>query len=146
MGSNTLLLDSVLLVTVGERQFGLPLDCVERVLPMASVLPLPDGGRSVLGMLNLHGQVLPVVDPRPSLGQPSPALTAEQRLVLLRSSSPFLLWVDCVDEVVTCAPDALSDVPAQHPAAGLVQRVLRRDEAIVAVLAPAALEPPLARR
>jgi chemotaxis signal transduction protein len=131
---------SLLLVKLGERQYGLPLACVQRVLPMASVLGVPNAGDGLLGMLNLHGQVLPVVDPHPRFGLPSPRLTADHRLVLLKANAPFLLWVDEVDEVVTAAADALSDVPGQQ-ASPLVPHVLRLGDSIVAVLAPEALEP-----
>src|SRR5919202_2705220 len=104
--------DAVLLVVLGERRYGLPLGAVERVLPMAAVLALPEAGDGLLGMLNLHGQVLPVIDPHQRLGLPSPRLATEQRLVLLRASVPFLLWVDGVEDVVAGGPDALSAVPA----------------------------------
>ena len=132
--------ETVLLVRLGERQYGLPIGAVERVLPMAYVSPLPDVGEGFLGMLNLHGQVLPVLNPRPLLGLPNPAPAAEHRLVLLSSTTRFLVWVDTVEEVVDCPPESLSDVPSQQ-ANPLVRAVLRLGETIVPVLAPAALEP-----
>ena len=131
---------AMLLIRLGERQYGLPLDAVERIMPMAQVLALPDTGDGLLGMLNVHGQVLPVIDPHPRLGLPTPRLAAEQRLVLLRATVPFLLWVDDVEEVVISGADGLSVVPAQQ-ASPVVARVLRLGETIVPVLAPVALEP-----
>ena len=106
--------ETVLLVRLGERQYGLPIASVERVLPMAYVSPLPDVGEGLLGMLNLHGQVLPVLDPRPLLGLPTPAPAAEHRLVLLSSTTRFLMWVDMVEEVVTCPHDSMSEIPSHH--------------------------------
>jgi chemotaxis signal transduction protein len=133
---------AALLVRVAGRQFGLPLTAVERVLPMAYVLSLPEMGQGLVGMLNLHGEVVPVVDPRPRLGLPSPMPSAEHRMVALRSSggNRFLLWVDEVDEVVTLTPDELSGVPAQQ-ASPVVPRVLRLGDAVVPLVAPSALEP-----
>jgi len=131
---------AILLVRLGERQFGLPLEAVERIMPMAHVLSLPDAGDGLLGMLNVHGNVLPVIDPHPRLGLPTPRLAAEQRLVLLRATVPFLLWVDDVEEVVVSGADGLSVVPAQQTSP-LIARVLRLGENIVPVLAPGALEP-----
>lgn len=132
----------MLLVRVAGRQFGLPLGAVERVLPMASVLSLPDMGRSLLGMLNLHGEVVPVIDPRPRLGLPSATPSAEHRMVVLRGSgnNRFLLWVDDVEEVVTLTPEEQSGVPAQQ-ASPAAPSVLRLGDTIVPLLAPAALEP-----
>jgi purine-binding chemotaxis protein CheW len=131
---------AILLVRLGDRQYGLPLEAVERVLPMAFVAALPGAVDGLLGMLNLHGQVLPVIDPHPRLGLPSPHVTTEHRLVLLRADAPFLLWVDEVQEVVTAGSDALTSVPAPQ-ANPLVPRVLRLGDDILPVLAPAALEP-----
>ena len=132
--------ETVLVVRLGERQYGLPIGAVERVLPMAYVSPLPDRNDGLLGMLNLHGQVLPVLNPRPLLGLPDRAPAAEHRLVLVSSTTRFLVWVDTVDEVVACTPESLSEVPSQQ-ANPLVRAVLRLGESIVPVLAPAALEP-----
>src|SRR5437588_8592652 len=131
---------AVLLVRLGERQFALPLGSVERVLPMAYVATVPGTGDGLIGMLNLHGDVLPVVDPRPRLGLPSPKVAAEHRLVLLKASAPFLIWVDNVEEVTNVRPDELSVVPAQQ-ANPLVPSVLRFGDAVVPILAPSALEP-----
>src|SRR5207244_11722243 len=102
---------AVLLVRLGERQYGLPLAIVERVLPMAAVLQLPDSDEGLLGVLNLHGEILPVMDPHQRLGLARPVLAAEQRLVLLRSYTRFLLWLDVVEAGVDVISGALSVVP-----------------------------------
>jgi chemotaxis signal transduction protein len=131
---------AALLVRLGERQYGVPLTAVERVLPMASVLPLPGSDASLLGVLNLRGNVLPVVNPHPRLGLPTPAIAAEQRLILVNLQSPFLVWVDEVDEVVEFAANAVSTVPGQHQTP-LVQRVMRLGETLVPMLSLGALGP-----
>jgi chemotaxis signal transduction protein len=136
---------AVLLVRVGQRQFGLPLGVVERVLPMAAVVALPDAGQGLVGMLNLHGEIMPVVDPRARLGLPTPSVHVGHRMVLVRGTKPFLLWVDDVDEVVSLGPDDVTGVPAQQ-ASPAVPRVFRLGTDIVPLLAPTALEPRAALR
>jgi len=105
---------AALLVRLGGRSFALPLAAVERVLPMATVLPLPDGGDSLLGVLNLHGDVLPVIDVHRRVGVEKPTVSPAHRLILLRGTSPYLMWVDEVDEVVELGPEAYSGVPTQQ--------------------------------
>jgi purine-binding chemotaxis protein CheW len=131
---------AALLVRLGDRHYGLPLGVVERVFPMAAVVPLPEQSQGLIGMLNLHGEILPVIDPRPRLGLPTPRMNAEHRLVLVRGGKPFLLWVDDVDEVVGVGREDVANVPAQH-VSPVVPRVLRLAEKIVPLLAPTALEP-----
>ena len=144
--------DAVLLARLGSRRYGLPLAAVERVLPMASVVPLPDSGPSMLGVLNVHGAVLPVIDPRHRLGLPSPTVCPEHRLILLSTAGRrFLLWVDAVEDIVVGAPGVLSAVPSPQasPLTGphatlegvsLTPRVLRLEDGVVPILAPEALD------
>jgi chemotaxis signal transduction protein len=131
--------DAVLLVYLADRRFGLPLAAVERVMPMALVLPLPQSHEDLIGVLNLRGEILPVINPRPRLGLPTPALHADQRLVLLSGTDRFLLWVDAIEEVLPAA-DAQSTV-ATHLASPLMPRVIRLGDELVPVLALSALEP-----
>src|SRR5579871_2775876 len=115
--------EAALLVRLGGRQYALPLASVDRILPMAYVASLPDAAEGLLGMLNLHGQVLPVINPYQRLGLDTPMLASEQRLVLLRGNASFLLWVEEVDEVVSLSAADLSSVPTQQ-GSSLVPRVL----------------------
>jgi purine-binding chemotaxis protein CheW len=131
---------AALLVRLGGSRYGLPLSAVERVLPMAAVVAVPESGNGLLGMLNLHGNVLPVADPRARLGLSRPSVTADHRLILLRGDKPFLLWVDEVEEVVSLGPEAFSGVPSQQ-LSPVAPAVVRLGESIVPLLAPAALEP-----
>lgn len=131
---------AVLLVRCGERQFALPLANVERVFPMPFIAPLPGASDGLMGMLNLHGEVVPVVDPHPCLGLPSPKVGAEHRLVLVRANGPFLVWVDEVEEVVGVQHEETSAVPVSQ-ASSVVGRVMRLGDTLVPMLSPAILEP-----
>ena len=47
-----------------DRRYGLHLDAVERVLPALDVTPLPKAPEIVLGLINLKGKIIPVLDVR----------------------------------------------------------------------------------
>ncbi len=131
--------DAVLVVHLAGRRFGLPLSQVQRVLPMAAVLSLPETSEGLIGVLHLHGEIVPVLDPRQRLGLPTPKMQAEHSLVLLNGASRFLMWVDSIEEVVG-ASDALATVPAQQ-ATPLVPRVIRLGDELVPILAPSVIGP-----
>jgi purine-binding chemotaxis protein CheW len=130
--------DAVLLVCLADRRFGLPLATVERVMPMALVLPLAQSHQDLIGVLNLRGEILPVINPRPRLGLATPAMHADQRLVLVSGTERFLLWVDAIEDVLPAA-DAQSTVPSQV-ASPLIPRVIRLGDEMVPILALSALE------
>lgn len=55
---------------LAEQQYALPLAVVQRVLPMVAVAPLPQAPRLTLGVISLHGTIVPVLDLRRRFGFP----------------------------------------------------------------------------
>jgi chemotaxis signal transduction protein len=59
-----------LLVQVASARHALPLAAVRETLPLGAVAPLPGAPRAVLGALNLHGEVVVLLDTALLLGAP----------------------------------------------------------------------------
>lgn len=55
---------------IGDQHYALPVSSVDRVLPMVALSPLPKLPDVVLGVLNFHGKVIPVLDVCCRLGLP----------------------------------------------------------------------------
>ena len=131
---------------VGGRTVGLPSAAVERILRMAALTPLPDAPPGLAGLLNLHGVLLPVVDPRPRLSLPPVAWAPDQHLVVMAAAGRFLLWLDRVERIATVAPHELDRV-ATGAAGPLVLWAARLDGEVVPILSPDALDPgPIVQR
>lgn len=81
-----------------EQQYALPLSTVERVLPMIAVSPLPHAPPLALGMINVHGTIVPVLDLRYRFGLPPRAYGLAAHLLLARTTRRLLAVP--VDEVV----------------------------------------------
>lgn len=81
----------------GQR-YALLLNNVERVLPMVAVSPLPQAPAVVLGVMTLHGQVIPVLDLRRRFGLPLRDYGLTARLLVVRTGRRILALA--VDEVV----------------------------------------------
>ena len=75
----------VLFALDGQR-YGLPLARVERALPMVAVAPLPKAPAIALGVINLHGQVIPVVDVGRRLGLPAREYGLTAHLLVARTA------------------------------------------------------------
>lgn len=108
----------------GQR-YALPLNDVERVLPMVAVSPLPKAPAIALGVINLHGQIIPVVDIRRRFNLPPRDYGLAAHLVVARTIRRTLTLP--VDEVlgvkeVTAAVVTPSDavLPGIDHVAGIV--------------------------
>jgi chemotaxis signal transduction protein len=109
---------------------------------MAAVTTLADLPPAVVGLIDLHGDTLPVVDPRPRLGLPSEPADPKQHLLLLRAvgSGRYLLWVDCIETIVTVDAWTIEEVRAEDEPAS-APFITRIDGQLVPVLSPAIFDP-----
>lgn len=98
---------------IDNHLYGLPLAAVERVLPMAELSPLPVGPSIVLGILNLHGRILPVLDIRRRFSLPDRGYDPSAHLLVSRTAT----------RTVVLPADEVVGVLAVDPAA-VVQRAL----------------------
>lgn len=97
MSTEASALQVVVFVLDGQR-YAFPLATVQQVLPMVAPAPLPEAPAIALGVINLHGLVVPVLDIRRRLGLPPREYGPADRLVVARSSR--LLLAVPVDEAL----------------------------------------------
>lgn len=104
----------------GQR-YALHLSVVERVLRMVAVSPLPKAPAIVLGVVNLHGQVIPVLDLQRRFGLPSHNYGLSSTLLVARTNRRTLaLPVNEVLGVQEVAAEIVTLPATVCPGIGLV--------------------------
>lgn len=99
----------------GER-YGIDLAAADRVLPMVAISPLPGAPEVVLGAINVHGDVIPVLDVRRRLGLPAEELGPSARLLVARTGRRIVaLPADDVAGVVDVAANSVVPPESVQP-------------------------------
>ena len=86
-----------------ERLYALPADQVAEVIRITSLARVPQAPKSLLGLANLRGVVMPVASVRALLGRDETASTSTSRLIVLDGAAPVAVAVDEVTALVTVA-------------------------------------------
>ncbi|WP_044562377.1 chemotaxis protein CheW [Azospirillum sp. B4] len=87
------------------QAYGLPLAMVERAVRAVAVTPLPGAPGLVRGVINLQGQVVPVMDVRRRFGLDSRPLSLSDHMIVARGlRRTVVLLVDSVVGTVAGAP------------------------------------------
>ncbi|MGO4382367.1 chemotaxis protein CheW [Pseudoduganella sp. RAF53_2] len=73
---------------IGHDRYGLPLQVVQRVLPLLELKALPMAPDAVAGMMNLHGATVPVIDLSRASGGPPARQHFDTRIVLVDYTDP----------------------------------------------------------
>lgn len=102
---------SVLLTCLDGERFGFPLEDVVEVLPAMASTPLPHAPPAILGVVNLRGDPLPLIDLRVRLGGGLTTPDPEDHVVVCRILGRQVgVWVDRAVEVASVDAGELAPV------------------------------------
>ena len=98
--------------TLDGVEFGLDIDRVQEISHRVDVTPVPGSPRFILGVINLRGLIIPVIDSRVRFHLAPQATTLRTRIIVLRlGAGPTGLQVDSVAEVVRLEDHAIRETP-----------------------------------
>jgi len=127
-----------------DNEFALPIDAVDEVARVPDqITRLPKTPKFLEGVVNLRGEVLPVIDQRRRFEMQPSTASGHKRLVVVRTDRHRAgLIVDNVTEVLRCTPDLIKPSPdLTGEALGLVSSVINLEISgrIVLLLDPSEL-------
>jgi purine-binding chemotaxis protein CheW len=105
----------VCIFALSKHLYAVDLQHIREVLPLESVTPVPGMPPVVIGMTNVRGSVVPIVDLRLLLELP-PAETGTPFAVVLRHEDYQLaILVDRSPEIMTVLPEQFEPLPEGSP-------------------------------
>ena len=118
--------ERVLLFTIEGDRFALPLGVVEHVVHAVAITELPGAPEIVLGIIDVHGEIVPVINMRRRLGLPEREIELTDQIILARAGKKVVaLLADQVGDVTFLPPGALIDAESIARHADFVDGVLK---------------------
>jgi len=120
---------------IGDRDFALPLSAVERVIQAVGVDPLPEAPAEVVGVIDVQGSVIPVVDLRRRFGMDTREIDLSDQFIIAKTPSrSAAVLVDQVCGVITYSIGEM--VPPEEIIEGIehIRGVVRHEGRTVFVL------------
>jgi len=88
----------VVIFSLESPRYALELSCVERVISSVEVIPLPKAPDKVLGIINYHGEIIPVINIRQMFGLAEHNLSTEDLFIIAKTEKRLVaLVVDAVE-------------------------------------------------
>lgn len=98
--------------TLDGVEFGLDIDRVQEITHRTDVTPVPGSPSFILGVINLRGLIIPVIDSRIRFHLAPQEPTPKTRIIVLRlAGGPTGLQVDSVAEVVRLEDHTIRETP-----------------------------------
>jgi purine-binding chemotaxis protein CheW len=120
--------------SLDDSRYGLPLEAVERVVRIVEVTALPKAPDIVLGVVNVQGQVMPVVNLRARFRLPERSTVLSDQLLIARTAKrPMALLVDGVGGVLEYSPQEAAAAQAIVPGTDYIAGVVKRADGMILI-------------
>lgn len=122
------------LFQVGGTDYVLPASEVTQMESFEGATLVPGAPAHVAGVVQLRGQVIPVVDVRARFGLPRAERSPEARIIVVdRQERRVALLVDRAREVIDLGPDAFRAAPevVAERSAGFVRSIAQADRRVL---------------
>jgi purine-binding chemotaxis protein CheW len=118
--------------SLGEEKFAISVENVQEVVELEQVTKVPNAPEYMLGIINLRGRVLPLLDTRMKLGLKRTEITKKSRIMILDltteedKSLQVGALVDIAKEVIELTAEDIQEAPdfenykTQAPITGIV--------------------------
>ena len=116
---------------LGDEKYGVNVMQVQEVLRVSEIAPVPGAQSYVLGIINLRGNVVTVIDTRSRFGKISKEMDDASRILIIESDDQVVgILVDCVSEVVYLRSSDIEATPnvGNEENSRFIQGVSNRDD------------------
>lgn len=98
-----------IVVQFGTEQYGIDIKYIENIVRMQNITRVPKVAPYLKGVINLRGEVIPVMSVRLKMGLPEDEITKATRIIILKLEQHGTIGfiVDEVKEVVTLSEDQI---------------------------------------
>jgi len=125
--------NQIVVFTLDEQRCALYLSVVERVVRVVEITPLPKAPEIVLGVINVQGRIIPVIDIRLRFGLPAREMQLDDQFIIARTPRRTVaLAVDAVSDVLELEDSEIVSAEQAIPFAEHIQGVAKtRDDIIL---------------
>lgn len=123
--------------SVDDRRYALPLHAVERVVHAVEVTPLPGAPAVVLGAINVAGRVLPVLNLRRRFDLPEREIgLSDQFVITTANGRSVVLVVDQAQGVIERSVSGITDAAQLAPGLEQFDGVVELEGGLVLIQNP----------
>lgn len=103
--------ETLLCFYLDQKRFALALGVVEKVIRAVTITPISDAGPIFYGVIDLYGELVPVINLRKRFGLASKPISIDDRFIIAYSGNrKIVLVVDAIDEVRKTTDSTLSQI------------------------------------
>ena len=120
-----------------EKKFSLHLENIDRVIQAVKITNLPKAPDLILGIINIHGEIIPIINIRKKFNLSYKDLSIHDKMIIVKTKTrKFGFVVDNVDGYFESTPHAVIKGESVWPGLEYVDEVVKLSEEMVLINNP----------
>jgi purine-binding chemotaxis protein CheW len=120
--------------SLDDQRYALDLACVQRSIRVVAITPLPGAPAIVLGIIDLAGVVIPVIDVRKRFNHPPRDVRLSDHLVVAAAGKRTVaLLVDETKGVIDASPESYAPAGDILPRLDLLDGAIKLDDGLILI-------------
>lgn len=127
-------IDRLVVFSLNDQRYGLPLATVDRVVRMVCITPLPKAPDIILGIVNMQGRVIPVINMRRRFCLLEREIILTDQLVIAHTAlRPVALVVDAVLDVFIPSAEVIIEAQSILFDAEYIKGVVKLNDGLILI-------------
>lgn len=119
---------------VDNQRFAMPLNVIERVVQVVEIRPLPKMPDFLHGIINIHGEVIPVINIHFLFGYPKKEIELSDNLIIAKfSSNKIAILVDTIQDIIKLNEGEFSESDKIMYGKKPVRGIIKLDDGMVLI-------------
>jgi len=120
---------------VGEEEFAVPILSIQEIIKPVEHTRVPSTPDYVLGVFNLRGNVIPLIDLRLKFGLADARQSDDTRYIVIKNNNEIAGFViDKLTEAIRIKESLIDAIPESHEEDDLIYGVGKKDDRIFTIL------------
>jgi len=119
---------------IETQHYALSVNNVERTFNIVEITPLPDAPDIILGIINVHGKVIPVLNIYKRFNQPEHEINIRDRLIIIKTPLRELaLIADFVTGVIEVPGQNIADLANIHSGTSYIKGSIKCKDGLILI-------------
>lgn len=127
-----------IVIKLGSEQYGININYIDNIVRMQKITRVPKAQPYFKGVINLRGEIVPVMSLRLKFGLPDDEITDKTRIIIIKleQQATVGIIVDQVNEVVTLDEDSIekTTVDANNDMASYISAIGKSKGELISLL------------
>lgn len=122
-------------VNIGDEQYGIDIQYIDNIVRMQHITRVPKVSPYLRGVINLRGEVIPVMSLRIKMGLEPDEVTKSTRIIIIKINHESIgLIVDSVKEVVNIDMNEVEKVSFENREDSYVMGIGKQESGLISLL------------